>query len=74
MDLGSGDGRTVITAAQNAARAPTHRIQPRNGGALEAERGQSRVAARATFSKADLFETDLSKARSSPCSCCPTST
>ena len=38
MDLGSGDGRTVITAAKRGARAHRHRIQPRHGRAVEAQR------------------------------------
>ena len=64
MDLGSGDGRTVITAAKRGARADGHRIQPRHGGALEEERhGRRRHRSSATFVKADLFETDLSKAQ-----------
>ena len=33
IDLGSGDGRTVITAAKRGARALGHRIQPGHGGA-----------------------------------------
>ena len=36
MDLGSGDGRTVITAAKRGATRDRHRIQPGHGGALEA--------------------------------------
>ena len=40
-----------------------HRIQPGHGGAVEEERGGGRrQTAKATFTKADLFETDLSKA------------
>ena len=35
MDLGSGDGRTVITAAKRGATRGRHRIQPRHGGAVE---------------------------------------
>ena len=38
MDLGSGDGRTVITAAKRGATRDGHRIQPRHGGAVEEER------------------------------------
>ena len=63
MDLGSGDGRTVITAAKRGATRDRHRIQPGHGGAVAEERRRRRVAAgKATFTKADLFETDLSKA------------
>ena len=38
IDLGSGDGRTVITAAKRGARAARHRVQPRHGRAVEAQR------------------------------------
>jgi hypothetical protein len=38
MDLGSGDGRTVITAAKRGLQAPGRRIQPGHGGAVEAQR------------------------------------
>ena len=63
MDLGSGDGRTVITAAKRGARALGHRVQPRHGGALRRNATEAGVTDRATFEKADLFETDLSKAQ-----------
>ena len=33
MDLGSGDGRTVITAAKRGATAHRHRVQPGHGRA-----------------------------------------
>ena len=63
MDLGSGDGRTVITAAKRGDPGDGHRVQPRHGGALEEERrGGGRCRDKATFVKADLFETDFSKA------------
>ena len=42
MDLGSGDGRTVITAAKRGAARDGHRIQPRHGRAVEAERRSGR--------------------------------
>ena len=63
MDLGSGDGRTVITAAKRGARAHRHRVQPRHGRALEEQcaRQQASTSARSSC-KADLFETDFSKA------------
>ena len=63
IDLGSGDGRTVITAAKRGVRALGHRIQPGNGGAREAQRrAGERVSDKATFVKADIFESDYSKA------------
>src|ERR1043166_2812891 len=37
IDLGSGDGRTVIAAAKRGARAG-YRIQPRDGRAIQAQR------------------------------------
>ena len=37
IDLGSGDGRTVITAAKRGATAHGHRVQPGHGGAVAAE-------------------------------------
>jgi len=61
-DLGSGDGRMVIAAAQRGARS--HGIEY-NPDLVELSRRTAQkagVAARATFEKADLFETDLSKA------------
>ncbi len=42
MDLGSGDGRTVITAAKRGARALGDRVQPRHGRAVEAQRREGR--------------------------------
>lgn len=62
IDLGSGDGRIVITAAKRGARA--HGIEY-NPGMVALSRRQAAgegVAERATFVKADLFESDLSKA------------
>ena len=62
IDLGSGDGRTVITAAKRGANAlgieynPDMVVLSRRNAQMEG------VTARATFMKADLFETDLSKA------------
>ena len=62
-DLGSGDGRTVITAAKRGARAFGIEYNPdmvelSKKNAKEAGVGEDR----ATFMKADLFETDFSKA------------
>jgi len=62
MDLGSGDGRTVITAAKRGANAIGVEYNPdlirlsRNAAAAEG------VGGRATFVQADLFTVDLSKA------------
>ncbi len=62
MDLGSGDGRTVITAAKRGARALGIEYNPDMVALSKKHAEQEGVSARATFMKADLFETDLSKA------------
>ena len=62
MDLGSGDGRTVITAAKRGAHATGIEYNP-NMVALSRENAKKAgVGDRAQFIKADLFQTDLSKA------------
>src|SRR3954468_23422037 len=62
MDLGSGDGRTVITAAKRGARALRIEYNP-DMGALSKENAQKAgVTSRAQFENADLFKTDLTKA------------
>ena len=62
MDLGSGDGRTVITAAKRGARAMGIEYNPDMVELSVRNAKEAGVADRATFVKADLFETDLSKA------------
>ena len=62
MDLGSGDGRTVITAARRGARAFGIEYNPEMVELSKRNAQKEGVTARATFVKADLFETDLSKA------------
>jgi SAM-dependent methyltransferase len=62
MDLGSGDGRTVITAAKRGARATGIEYNPEMVKLSQANAKKEGVADRAEFKKADLFETDLSKA------------
>lgn len=62
VDLGSGDGRTVITAAKRGTRA--HGIEF-NGDLVEvSKRAAARegVAETATFEQADIFKTDFTKA------------
>ena len=63
MDLGSGDGRTVITAAKRGARAMGVEYNP---DMVEYSKRNAEKAGvspdKATFVKADLFETDFSKA------------
>ena len=62
MDLGSGDGRTVITAAKRGARATGIEYNPDMVKLSQANAKKEGVAERAEFRKADLFQTDLSKA------------
>jgi hypothetical protein len=62
MDLGSGDGRTVITAAKRGARATGIEYNPDMVRLSQANAKKAGVGARAEFRKADLFQTDLSKA------------
>ena len=62
MDLGSGDGRTVITAAKRGARAMGVEYNPDMVDLSKKNAQEAGVTTRATFVKADLFETDLSKA------------
>jgi SAM-dependent methyltransferase len=62
MDLGSGDGRTVITAAKRGARAMGIEYNPDMVELSKKNAAAAGVSDRATFVKADLFETDFSKA------------
>jgi hypothetical protein len=62
MDLGSGDGRTVITAAKRGARAEGIEYNPDMVALSQKNAQAAGVADRATFRKADIFETDFSKA------------
>ncbi len=62
MDLGSGDGRTVITAAQRGARAMGIEYNPEMVELATKNAAAAGVSDRAKFMKADLFETDFSKA------------
>ena len=62
IDLGSGDGRTVITAAKRGARALGIEYNPEMVELSKRSAAAAGVSDRATFVKADLFETDFSKA------------
>jgi hypothetical protein len=62
MDLGSGDGRTVITAAKRGATARGIEYDPDRVAYSICNAEKEGVSAKATFVKADLFETDFSKA------------
>jgi precorrin-6B methylase 2 len=63
IDLGSGDGRTVITAAKRGSRAHGIEYNPDMVALSIKEAKEAGVSDRATFEKADLFESDFSKAQ-----------
>jgi hypothetical protein len=63
IDLGSGDGRTVITAARRGITALGIEYEPEMVELSKRKAREAGVADRASFMKADLFETDLSKAQ-----------
>src|SRR5262245_2577703 len=62
IDLGSGDGRTVITAAKRGARAMGIEYNPDMVELSKRNAAKERVSDKATFVKADLFESDFSQA------------
>src|SRR5687767_4260221 len=62
IDLGSGDGRTVITAAKRGARALGIEYNPDMVELSKRNAEVEGVSARANFMKADLFQSDFSKA------------
>lgn len=62
VDLGSGDGRTVIAAAKLNARATGIEYNPDMVELSRKKAEEAGVSDRATFLKADLFEYDLSDA------------
>jgi SAM-dependent methyltransferase len=62
MDLGSGDGRTVITAAKRGAKARGIEYNPDMVELSKRNAAKEGVSDRASFTKADLFETDFSEA------------
>jgi len=62
IDLGSGDGRTVISAAKRGATAQGIEYNPDMVALSQKNAAAQGVSAKATFAKADLFETDFSKA------------
>ena len=62
MDLGSGDGITVISAAKRGARAIGIEYNPDMVELSKQNAEKAGVSDKATFMKADLFETDLSQA------------
>lgn len=62
IDLGSGDGRTVITAAKRGIKALGIEYNPEMVVLSQRAAAKEGVTERATFMKADLFEADFSKA------------
>ena len=62
IDLGSGDGRTVITAAKRGATAVGIEYNPDMVELSKKNAAKEGITDKASFMKADLFETDLSKA------------
>ena len=62
IDLGSGDGRTVITAAKLGARATGIEYNPDMVEFARRNAEKAGVAGKATFAKADLFETSFARA------------
>jgi SAM-dependent methyltransferase len=62
IDLGSGDGRTVITAAKRGAKALGIEYNPDMVELSKRNAAKAGVSGKANFTKADLFETDFSQA------------
>ena len=62
IDLGSGDGRTVITAAKRGVRALGIEYNPDMVELSQRNAQKEGVADRAKFMKADLFASDFSEA------------
>jgi precorrin-6B methylase 2 len=62
IDLGSGDGRTVIAAARRGATAVGIEFNPDMVALSERNAAQANVGSRVTFMRGDLFQADLSKA------------
>jgi hypothetical protein len=62
IDLGSGDGRTVITAAKRGVRALGIEYNPDMVELSKRNAAKEGVSDKATFVKADLFESDFSQA------------
>jgi len=62
IDLGSGDGRTVISAAQLGAEALGIEYNPKLVEYARRRAAEAEVTDRASFVQADIFESDLSRA------------
>jgi hypothetical protein len=63
IDLGSGDGRTVIAAAKRGARALGIEYNPDMVELSKRNAAKAGVSDRVNFAKADLFESDFSPAQ-----------
>src|SRR5499425_1795053 len=63
IDLGSGDGRTVITAAKRGAKALGIEYNPDMVELSKRNAAKEGVSDKASFVKADLFESDFSQAQ-----------
>jgi len=62
IDLGSGDGRIVITASKRGVRAHGIEYNPDMVALSERNAAKEGVSDKATFAEADIFESDLSQA------------
>ena len=62
IDLGSGDGRIVISAAKRGARAQGIEYNPNMVELSRKNAAKEGVSDKATFVEADIFESDFSKA------------
>jgi len=62
IDLGSGDGRTVITAAKRGARALGIEYNPDMVELSRLNAAKEGLSGKASFMKADIFESDFSQA------------
>ena len=60
-DLGSGDGRTVITAAKRGAQAVGVEFNPDMVALSERAAAKEGVSAKAKFINGDIFQTDFSQ-------------
>jgi hypothetical protein len=63
IDLGSGDGRTVITAAKRGSKALGIEYNPDMVELSKRAAAREGVSDKASFMKADLFESDFSQAQ-----------
>ncbi|MCL2670327.1 MAG: class I SAM-dependent methyltransferase, partial [Syntrophaceae bacterium] len=62
IDLGSGDGRTVITAARRGARALGIEYDPKLFALAKKNAESTGVSGRAQFINGDIFQSDFSQA------------